>query len=461
MFSGGTALAAGAAALSLALTPAVPAQAPASGVAEIALSVPTNDGLTLAATLHVPEQAAPGRPGMVLVHGAGPGKRDKYREEAVVFARAGVATLTYDKRTAGYSLTQRSYSQLADDAAAAAAVLRRRPEVAPSVVGIWGFSEGGWVAPLAASRAAETAFVVVVGANGVAPLRQQTWADAAKMHHAGVEGSLVDASTRTFYRMISGLGMFPEPYYDPAPPVRALTVPVLGIWGAKDRLTPPVESVDAFQVALEAGGNRHYTLRTFADAEHSVRTTTTGFDKGAEFAPGYVDLVTAWIAAVAKGAAPPMSVAGTGDQPRPTTEVPPLAWHESVWVQMGVLVVMLAGFGGFWLVMGWRAVCRRGSATPRSARLLSGAGLVAMLGGLSYLGFVQATRGRTFDPGPMLAGRPILWLALQAVAVVAVAAAVALGVHQWRARRDVLLLLPLTAGVVFVPWAAYWGLLLP
>ncbi|OLT19307.1 hypothetical protein BJF78_11165 [Pseudonocardia sp. CNS-139] len=113
---------------------------------------------------------------MVLVHGAGTGPREKLREEAAAFARAGVATLTYDKRTVGYSLTQRSYAQLADDAAAAAAVLRGRPEVAPSAVGIWGFSEGGWVAPLAASRAPETAFVVVVGANGVAPLRQQTWA---------------------------------------------------------------------------------------------------------------------------------------------------------------------------------------------------------------------------------------------------------------------------------------------
>ncbi|GAA1284353.1 hypothetical protein GCM10009609_56750 [Pseudonocardia aurantiaca] len=64
---------------------------------------------------------------------------------------------------------------------------------------------------------------MVVGANGVAPLRQQTWADATKMDHAGVQGSLVDASSRTFYRLISAMGMFPEPYYDPGPPPRALT----------------------------------------------------------------------------------------------------------------------------------------------------------------------------------------------------------------------------------------------
>ncbi|OLT19306.1 hypothetical protein BJF78_11160 [Pseudonocardia sp. CNS-139] len=167
--------------------------------------------------------------------------------------------------------------------------------------------------------------------------------------------------------------------------------------------------------------------------------------------------MTSWVGAVAAGAAPPTSVAGTGDQARPTAGVPPLAWYKSEWVQLGALLVMLIGFGGFWLVTGVRAVRRRGPSTPRSARVLAGAGLVAMLGGLGYLGFVQATRGRTFDPGPMVAGRPLLWLALQAVAVVAVPAAVALAVR----RRDRASLPLLVAGAVFIPWAAYWGLLLP
>src|SRR5918992_1154469 len=298
-----------------------PPVSPAAGIVQTQLAAPTGAGLNLPATLHVPANAPPGLPGMVLVHGAGPGPRERLRAEAEAFARAGIATLTYDKRTAGYSLTQRSYSQLAADAIAAATLLRGRAEVDPAKVGIWGLSEGGWVAPLAAARDPQTAFLVVVGANGVAPLRQQTWADASRMEHFGVRGSLVDASSRTLYRLIAGMGMFPEPDYDPGPPLRALTLPVLGIWGALDRATPPVESVAAYQAFLDQAGNQHYTLRTIGGAEHALRASATGYDRSEEFAPGYVDLVGSWVADVAAGRTPPTSVSGTGELARPTAEV--------------------------------------------------------------------------------------------------------------------------------------------
>lgn len=140
---------------------------------------------------------------MVLVSGAGPNKRDRLTAEAEAFTRAGIATLAYDKRTVGYSLTERSYSQLADDATAAAAVLRARPGVEADRVGYWGHSEGGWVAPLAASRDPRTAFLVAVGANGGSPLAQQSWAPRIKIEQAGVANSLVDAYASTAYRLIS------------------------------------------------------------------------------------------------------------------------------------------------------------------------------------------------------------------------------------------------------------------
>jgi pimeloyl-ACP methyl ester carboxylesterase len=435
-----------------------------SEIREMELAVPTDDGLLLPATLHVPVDAPPGLPGMVLVHGAGPGPRDKYRAEAEAFARAGIATLTYDKRSVGYSLVTRSYSRLAEDALAAADLLRSRPEVAPDGVGIWGFSEGGWVAPLAAARAPETAFLVVVGANGVAPLRQQTWADAAKFDSAGVRGSLVDAASRTSYRLAAGMGMFPEPYFDPRPALHALTLPVLGVWGAKDRLTPPVESVTAYRDGLDGAGNRRYALHVVDDAEHSLRRTTDGFDKGAEFAPGYVDLVVSWVRAAVSGAAPPARVVGAGEQPRATADVPPLAWYESVWVHAGALVLLLVGFAAPAVAAaGRRLRGRAGAPLPWSARLLAGAGLGAVLGTLGYLGWLMATRGRTVEPGPMLAGRPLPWLGLQALAVVAVAAGVALALRRRRtgATAGSGTGLLLTAGVVFVPWALYWGLLVP
>ncbi len=102
-----TALLAAVAAVTIAV---VPGQAPptAAGIVRTELAVTTSDGLVLPATLHVPVGARPGLPGVVLVHGSGPHTREDHRAEAEAFARQGIATLAYDKRTVGYSLMQRS-----------------------------------------------------------------------------------------------------------------------------------------------------------------------------------------------------------------------------------------------------------------------------------------------------------------------------------------------------------------
>jgi hypothetical protein len=61
----------------------------------------------------------------------------------------------------------------------------------------------------------------------------------------------------------------------------------------------------------------------------------------------------------------------------------------------------------------------------------------------------------------------VLWLALRLLAVAAVVALAATGVATWRARADLRGWLRLrlggllAGGVVFVPWAVLWGLLVP
>jgi hypothetical protein len=62
----------------------------------------------------------------------------------------------------------------------------------------------------------------------------------------------------------------------------------------------------------------------------------------------------------------------------------------------------------------------------------------------------------------MLAGRPVLWLALQVIALITLIATVATA-HAWRtASGDRLRLGVLVAGgALFLPWSLYWGLLLP
>ncbi|VVJ22777.1 Uncharacterised protein [Amycolatopsis camponoti] len=395
----------------------------------------TNGGVTLHGTVVAPPGGTK-LPGLVMIHGSGAHSREDYREQAVAFARQGIATLIYDKRTEGYSQFSRSYTTLADDALAAVEVLRTRADVDPSRVGVWGLSEGGWVAPLAASRSAHVAFVVTLGANGVEPSRQQAWAIENQLRRLGMDGSMVRMASSTMMRQLVGGGVFPEAHYDPVAVLKSLRQPVLGLWGAKDVLTPPGEAVPIFRDSLQ-----HYTLRVFPDAQHQLRRTTDGYDKLPGYAPGYLELVGTWVnhppAASSADAPPP--------QDRPSFVVTPLAWYESTWLQLAVLVFLLVAFG-FGL--------GRGAARP--SRWLAATGLLTVVGFLVVDVLIQVTLGRNL--GPVLAGRPLPWLALQLLSLGVVAATIGTAVAWWRHRTPRLGVL-LAGGVVFVPWAVYWGLL--
>ncbi len=467
--------------------PAVPGDLKATEV-----SFRGDGGLAMNGTVLAPAGAEKRRPGVVLVHGAGAGTpRTKLMGEAVEFARRGLAVLIYDKRSEGYSLFRRSYSQLAGDALGALAALRSQPGVDPSKVGVWGLSEGGWVAPMAASRSADVAFVVLVGANSLQPLRQQAWAVAAGMRKAGVSGSLVDRAEPNLYRMLADGGMFPEPYYDPAPTLAAVRQPVLGIWGVHDLLTPPRESPPGFAAAFRDGGNRRYTFRFFAGAEHAAHLTPDGgVTRLPELAPGYADLVGSWVREVTSGRPPadrmpgsgfvtsgPESVTSGGEPvtwgPEPVQEtatVPlePPVWWESARVQLAALVLFAVAFAAYPVVALVRRLRRRsGAPVSRAARFLSASGPVVVLGSFAYLTYMVMTGAKLAAPGPLVAGRPVIWLVLQVLAVACVVAT-ARTARAWARRpgsvprgERVRLGLLLAGGVVLVPWGLYWGLLLP
>jgi hypothetical protein len=82
--------------------------------------------------------------------------------------------------------------------------------------------------------------------------------------------------------------------------------------------------------------------------------------------------------------------------------------------------------------------------------------LLAVLGFLVVDVLIQTTMGKGL--GPVLAGRPLPWLVLQLLSLGAVAATIGTAVAWWR-HRTPRLAVSLAGGVVFVPWAIYWGLL--
>ncbi|MFF4923638.1 alpha/beta hydrolase family protein [Kitasatospora sp. NPDC001261] len=409
-------------------------------------------------------------PGLVMLPGAGPGPLAELRAAAESYARHGVTVLVFDKRTDGYSTTHRDYGQLADDALAAVRLLRARPEVAPDRVGLWGLSEGAWVASLAATRTTEAAYLVTVGAVGLTPARQQAWAYRGYLRHAGVSGSLVTALSDTSVRLLSAAGLFPEADYDPVPVWERVRQPVLAEWGTLDREAAPEESATIIRRALDRGGNTHYTLRTVPDVRHNLHLTRDdGYDRPDQLPADYAGTESAWIQRLATGL-PAASADPAPHQDTRSLALDPLPWYESTWFEVVATLLCLTGFAGYALSGAVRRLRRRPrpAALPRAARWAALAGTAALLGALGYLLFLMLTAA--MFPGPVLFGRPVVWLAVQLLALFALGAAAvaAAGARRERAalaaasladraRLGALLL----AGLVFLPWALSWGLLLP
>lgn len=401
----------------------------------------TSDGQRLGGEVFRPAHATGELPGLLLVHGSGQG--NSWRElkaEAEAFARQGMVVLAPDKRSAGYSKTHRDYGQLADDALKAFAVLERQPAVGHA--GIWGLSEGGWVAPIAASRAKDVEFLVTVGGPGLSPLRTQSWNATNKVDRSGVQGSLRTAYARTFHRLAGDAGLFPEAYYDPGRTLASLTQPVLALWGAQDNQVMPAESAQRFL----SGVRTSLTVRFFPGAPHALHT---GPDT---LTPGYAETVGSWVRRVAAGDVPASSAQPLPVQPTRSVDTPPSAWWESWQLQLGAMVAMLLAFL-------WYGVRRR-SPGSWPARVLAVCGALS-IAGLVYtmLTLLLSSNGAGVSTGPLLFHRPIVWLAAQLLAAATALAALTC-LAKWRT-ASARVRVAAVAGAAFIPWALYWGLLVP
>ncbi len=121
-----------------------------------------SDGVFLAGRLHLPETPGP-HPGIVLVHGSGTSAGTEWLYNGDFMVAHGIAVLAFDKRGTGRSQGDFTFDfhQLARDVVAAVDFLRARPEVRGDRIALSGYSQGAWVAPLAASMSPHVRCVLV------------------------------------------------------------------------------------------------------------------------------------------------------------------------------------------------------------------------------------------------------------------------------------------------------------
>jgi dienelactone hydrolase len=298
-----------------------------------------NGEATLVGTLVKPNRPSK-YPAVVFTHGSGNQTRteDFYRSRAYLFARHGIAALIYDRRGKGASTgggENVSFPALADDALAGVRALKLRADINPKQIGVSGFSQGGYVSPLAATRSRDVAFVIVGSAPGITPDEQNDFNVENALHTKQVSEASIAAVVALRRRVSefqhSGKGnkseleaeinrlhgeswfknaLLPdgalEPHsrgakeflsFDPAPVWEKVRVPVLSMWGASDSLVPAEKSRAILERALRKGGNKDYTLRIFPIAGHGlpvIRGKGEPWD-WPRLAPGYQELIVGWL----------------------------------------------------------------------------------------------------------------------------------------------------------------------
>jgi len=105
--------------------------------------------IPMAGTLILPVGEGP-FPCIVMTHGSGYEKREESRGLAYLFAGNGIAAFIYDKRGTDKPEEEgdwkASFADYANDAKAAATMLAKNKSIDAKRIGIFGHSQGGWVA---------------------------------------------------------------------------------------------------------------------------------------------------------------------------------------------------------------------------------------------------------------------------------------------------------------------------
>jgi pimeloyl-ACP methyl ester carboxylesterase len=322
----------------------------------------TSGDITLAGTLTLPEGAGP-HPAVVLITGSGPQNRDEevfgmrpFRLLADHLTRAGIAVLRYDDRGVGGStgnVQLATTADFADDALAGVDLLAGRPDIDAAHIGLMGHSEGWIVAPIAANRSTDVAFIVLLAgtavtgaeilvaqgkaileANGASPeqlaeqerIQQMTFAalradtgwdnlraEIERQIRRSIEelpseqrGAVTDIETMMRTRADQQMIVVRTPWfryfvdYDPATTLRQVRVPVLAVFGELDLQVPPAVTLEPMRAALEAAPTDDVTIEVVAGANHMFQAATTGSPGEyatlpKEFTPGFAALVSDWI----------------------------------------------------------------------------------------------------------------------------------------------------------------------
>ncbi|MCU0877477.1 MAG: alpha/beta fold hydrolase [Pirellulaceae bacterium] len=294
----------------------------------------SKSGIKFAGTLTLPKEGGP-FPAVLLISGSGPQDRNEeiaghkpFLVLADYLTRRGIAVLRVDDRGIGGTSGKPLESTIEDhasDALAGVAFLKSRAEIDRTKIGLVGHSEGGLVAPAAAVRSREVAFIVLLAGTGVtgeeilyrqgeliavaggatpeaaaknvalqrklfAVLKNETDQAAAQAKVEAIAAEQIALLSDEEKKQLEGLEeigkqqlkMLFTPWfrhfltYDPAPVLAQVKCPVLAINGEKDLQVDPKQNLPTIEAALKAGGHANFVIQELPGLNHLFQTCKTG-----------------------------------------------------------------------------------------------------------------------------------------------------------------------------------------
>jgi pimeloyl-ACP methyl ester carboxylesterase len=230
-------------------------------------------GVTLAGTVFAPRQPVAA---VVLVHGSGQEKR--MTGLATRLAGSGIAVLTYDKRGVGESggvyagpevgtnnIDAANLNLLADDASAAINALLARLPARHGPVGLLGFSQAGWVVPLAAGKNSAVRFMVLFS-GPVVTAREQLRFQFFTQGKRDFWETHTEAEAREHLRSDPDRFQFADT--DARAVLATLSIPGIWLFGGKDVQIPVSLSMEHLD-ALKTQG-KPYEHRLFPALGHNT-----------------------------------------------------------------------------------------------------------------------------------------------------------------------------------------------
>ncbi len=310
-------------------------------------------GVQLAGTLTFPKGEGP-FPAVILITGSGPQNRNEevftHKPFLVLsdyLTNNGIAVLRYDDRGVGASTGDFGAStsgDFAEDALAALNFMKTRKEINPAMIGLIGHSEGGMIAPIAASNSGDVAFIVLLagpgsnlgdnvnyqrglmakkeGATEEYLTAQENWLKAVnETVRKDIPGEQIQSEIQKIYaaydeatkntlnwnedrinqmaKLVSGQWWRYGFRYEPEKTIQSLDCPVLALLGEKDQQVPPKLNQSELQRAI-SNRNEKNQLVVVPGVNHMFQTCTTGdeteYSKIDEtISPKAMDLIKNWI----------------------------------------------------------------------------------------------------------------------------------------------------------------------